>query len=74
VGHHTGVTFAFRAVAGVGFGVPLAAGLESAPLAADLESVAGGGAAVAAGLLEHAAQPPRSIAMAKRVFISGLPF
>jgi len=71
VGDHTGVlsplgaAFSLVTVAAGGFAVTLAAGLES---------VAGEGGAVAAGCLEHAAQTPKSIAVAKRVLIGGLPF
>ena len=66
-GDHTDVVFelgvTFGTVAGVGF---------AGTLSADLESVAGGGAA--AGLLEHAAQTPRRIAIVKRLLIGGLTF
>ena len=60
-----GASFAFGAVAAVGFAGTLAAGVES---------VAGGGAAVVAGCLEHAAENPRSIAMAKSFVLGGLLF
>jgi hypothetical protein len=71
VGDHTGVLSGLGATLSV---VTVAAGGFLVTLAAGLESVAGGGAAVAAGCLEHAAQTPRSIAMPKRVLIAGLPF
>jgi hypothetical protein len=69
VGEYTGLVFAlgvaFGAAAGVGFVGTLAPGMAL---------VAGGGAAVAGGCLEHAAQTPRSTAMVKRLLIGGLLF
>jgi hypothetical protein len=65
VGKYTGV--------GLRVGVAGGGGL-AATVAAALGSVADGGAVVAAGGLEHAAERLRSIAMARRLLIGGVLF